>query len=47
MKAYGVEDDDTFKKFSHKKDFTRDIYNNVYCGDAAEIIHIAIMNPYY
>ena len=40
VKTYGVEDDETFKKFGHKKDFTRDLYNNVYCGDVAEVIHI-------
>ena len=29
VKAYGVEDDGTFKKFSHKKDIARDLYYNV------------------
>ena len=46
VKAYGVEDDDTFKKFDHKKNFTRDLYNNVYCGDVAEIIHILPTKEY-
>ena len=46
VKAYGVEDDDNFKKFGHKKDFTRDLYNNVYCGDVAEIIHILLTKEY-
>ena len=38
MKAFDTFDDDTFKKFSHKKDITREIYYNVYCGDVAEMI---------
>ena len=46
VKAYGVEDDDTFKKFDHKKNFTRDLYNNVYCGDVTEIIHILATKEY-
>ena len=37
MKAYDVEDDGTFKKFSHKKDITRDLYYNVFYGDVAEM----------
>ena len=31
-------DDGTFKKFSQKKDITRELYYNVYCGDVAEMI---------
>ena len=38
MKAYDVEEDETFKKFSHKKDITRDLYYNVLYGDVAEMI---------
>ena len=37
MKAYDVEDDETFKKFSHKKDITKDLYYNVFCGDVADM----------
>ena len=46
MKAYGVEDGGTFKKFSHKKDITQDLYYNVYCGDVAEMIHILPTKEY-
>ena len=46
MKSYGVEDGDTFKKFSHKKDIARDLYCNVYCGDVAKMIHIFPMKEY-
>ena len=45
VKAY-EEDDEAFKKFTYKKDFTRDLYNNVYCGDVAEIIHILPTKEY-
>ena len=38
VRAFEVEDDGTFKKFSHKKDITRDLYYNVYCGDVADMI---------
>ena len=37
MKAYDVEDDGTLKKFSHKKDITKDLYYNVFCGDVADM----------
>ena len=40
MKAYGVQDDGTFKKFSHNKDIIRDLYYNVYSGDVPEMMHI-------
>ena len=33
-----MDDDGTFKKFSHKKDITRELYYNVYYGDVAEMI---------
>ena len=33
-----VEDDDTFMKFSYKKNITQDLYYNIYCGDMAEMI---------
>ena len=46
MKVYGVEDGDTFKKFSHQKDITRDLYCNVYYGDVGELIHIFPMKEY-
>ena len=32
-----MEDDGTFKKFSHKKDIICDLYYNVYCGDMADM----------
>ena len=35
---YDVEDDGTFKKFRHKKDITRDLYYNVFCGDVADMV---------
>ena len=38
IKAYNIEVDDTFKKFSHKKDITCDLYYNVFCGDVADMI---------
>ena len=37
VKAYDVEDDGTLKKFSHKKDFSKDLYYNVLCGDVADM----------
>ena len=37
VKAYNVDDDGTFKKFSHKKDITHDLYYNVYCADVADM----------
>ena len=40
MKVFDQDDDGTFKKFSHKKDITRELYYNVYCGDVAEIIQM-------
>ena len=33
-----TEEDGSFKKFSHKKDITQDIYYNVICGDVVEMI---------
>ena len=49
VKAYGVEDGGTFKKFSHKKDITQDLYYNIYCGNVVEMIHIFCQqrNTYY
>ena len=49
MNAYGVEDGGTFKKFSHKKDITQDLYYNIYCGNVVEMIHIFCQqrNTYY
>ena len=38
VKAYETEEDGTFKKFSHKKDITQDLYYNVICGDVIEMI---------
>ena len=38
VKAFNVDDDGTFKKFNHKKDITRELYYNVYCGDVAEML---------
>ena len=35
MKAFEDEDDGTLKKFSHKKDITKDLFYNVFCGDVA------------
>ena len=40
MMAFDTDDDDTFKKFSHKKDTTHKLYYNVYCGDGAEMIQM-------
>ena len=37
MKAFEDEDDGTLKKFSHKKDITKDLFYNVFCGDVAEL----------
>ena len=39
-------DDGTFKKFSHKKDITRELYYNVYCGDVAEMITLVPKKEY-
>ena len=36
-KAYDVEDEGTLKKFSHKKNITKDLYYNVFCGDVANM----------
>ena len=38
VKAYEIEEDGSFKKFSHKKDITRDLYYNVICGDVVDMI---------
>ena len=38
IKAFEAEDDGTFKKISHKKDITQDLYYNVICGDVIEMI---------
>ena len=46
VKVYGVEDGGTFKKFSQKKDITKDLYYNVYCGGVVGIIHILPMKEY-
>jgi 23S rRNA G2445 N2-methylase RlmL len=37
VKAFEDEDDGTLKKFSHKKDITKDLFYNVFCGDVAEL----------
>ena len=37
VKAYKDEDDGTLKKFSHKKNITKDLFYNVFCGDVAEM----------
>ena len=37
MKGYEDEDDGTLKKFSHKKDITKDLFYNVFCEDMAEL----------
>ena len=37
MKPYDVEDNGTSKKFNHKKDITRDLYYNDFCGDVVEV----------
>ena len=37
MKAYEDEDDGTLKKFSHKKDITKDLFYIFFCGDVAEL----------
>ena len=39
MKAFDTDDDGTFKKFSHKKHITCELYN-VYCSDVAEMIQM-------
>ena len=46
VRAFEVEDDDTFKKFSHKKDITRDLYYNVYCGDVDDMIQMLPKKEY-
>ena len=38
MKAFDVDDDGTFKKFSHKNDITQELYYNVYYGDVPKMI---------
>ena len=38
VRAFEVEDDSTFKKFSRKKDITGDLYYNVDCGDVVDMI---------
>ena len=38
MKSFDVDNDETFKKFSHKKDINLELYYNVYCDDVAEMI---------
>ena len=44
MKAFDVDDDGIFKKFSHKKeDITWELFYNVYCGDVAEMIQTLLM----
>jgi DNA modification methylase len=37
VKAFEDEDDGTLKKFSHKKDITKDLFYNVFCGDVTEL----------
>ena len=46
VKAFDMIDDGTFKKFSHKKDITRELYYNVYCGDVAEMITLVPKKEY-
>ena len=38
MKVFNVDNEGTFKKFSHKKDITRELYYSVYCSDVVEMI---------
>ena len=40
MKAFDQDDDGTFKKFSHKKDITRELYYNLCCDDVAEMMKL-------
>ena len=37
MKVCDVKDDGTPKKFNHKKDNTKDLYYNVFCGDVVDM----------
>ena len=46
MKAFDTDDDGTFKKFSHKKDITPELYYNVYCGDVVEMIQMLLKKEY-
>ena len=46
VKAFDTIDDVTFKKFSHKKDITWELYYNVYCGDVAEMIQMVPKKEY-
>ena len=46
MKVFDQDDDGTFKKFNHKKDITRELYYNVYCGDVAEMIQMLSKKEY-
>ena len=46
VKAFNTDDDRTFKKFNHKKDITRELFYNVYCGDVAEIIQMLSKKEY-
>ena len=32
-----MKDDGTLKKFSHKKDITKDLYYSILCGDVADM----------
>ena len=41
-----MEEDGSFKKFSHKKDITKDLYYNVICGDVVEMIQKVPMKKY-
>ena len=46
MKTFDTDDDDTFKKFSHRKDISRELYYNVYCGDVMEMIQMVPKKEY-
>ena len=46
MKAFDTNDDDTFNKFSHKKDITHKLYYNMYCGDVVDMIPVVPKKEY-
>ena len=46
IKAYESKEDGSFKKFSHKKDITRDFFYNVFCGDVVEMNRILPKKEY-
>ena len=46
VKVFDVDDNGTFKKFNHKKDIARYLYDNVYCGDVADMIQFLPKKEY-